>query len=310
MRLATVDIGTNSVLLLIVERSADGALQVVEEACLITRLGQGVDHARLLRPAAIERTLAALATYAARLSHWRVTRRAAVGTSALRDATNGAAFLAEAATLLGCPVEVISGLREAQLVLRGVSGTQAGAALEPGTVVIDVGGGSTELIAIGAEGALRPPLSLDLGSVRLTERYLRHDPPTADELAQLRHELRCALTPITADLPSPPARLIGVAGTVTTLAAIALGLDSYDGSRVDGVHLTLAQIDALAQRLARLPLEQRRTLPGLPAQRADVIVAGAILVAELLRQLRAESCAVSDRGVRWGLARELAAAEA
>lgn len=305
MRLATIDIGTNSVLLLVTEASPKGALQVLEQACLITRLGQGVDRERRLQPAAIERTLAALADYRARLAHWRVTRRAAVGTSALRDAANGPEFLGRAAQLLGCSVEVVSGLREAELVLRGVAG--ADAPLAPGTLVFDVGGGSTELITVGQDGAVDQPVSLDLGSVRLTERHLKQDPPAPAELEALRHDVRQALAALPTQLPHPPHRLIGVAGTLTTLAAIELGLASYDGSRVDGAHLTRGQIQQLARRLAALSLAERRRLPGLPAQRADVIVAGAALVDEIMQQLGADAVEVSDRGVRWGLARELAA---
>lgn len=304
MRLATIDIGTNSVLLLVAEASPQGALQGLEQACLITRLGQGVDRERRLQPAAIERTLAALADYRARLAHWRVTRRAAVGTSALRDAANGPEFLGRAAQLLGCSVEVVSGLREAELVLRGVADTDA--PLAPGTLVFDVGGGSTELITVGEDGAVDQPVSLDLGSVRLTERHLEQDPPAPAELAALRRDVRQALAAVPTRLPHPPHRLIGVAGTLTTLAAIELGLASYDGGRVDGARLTHGQIQQLARRLAALSLAERRRLPGLPAQRADVIVAGAALVDEIMQQLGADAVEVSDRGVRWGLARELA----
>ncbi|MBK8482527.1 MAG: Ppx/GppA family phosphatase [Proteobacteria bacterium] len=313
MSLATIDIGTNSVLLLVAEVSADGELHVLEQQCRITRLGQGVDRERRLLPAAIERTLAALSSYRDRLVHWGTGRRAAVGTSALRDAANGPDFLERATTLLGCPVEVVSGLREAELVVRGVA--PSAAPLAPGTIVFDVGGGSTELITVGQRGALLQPISLDLGSVRLSERHLAHDPPLAAELEALRQDVRQHLAarvgpqvkPLASPLAQPPRSLIGVAGTLTTLAAVELGLPSYDGGRVDGARLTQLQIQRLGRRLAALPLVERCQLPGLPAQRADVIVAGALLVDEIMQQLGASELEVSDRGVRWGLARELAA---
>jgi exopolyphosphatase/guanosine-5'-triphosphate,3'-diphosphate pyrophosphatase len=305
MRAATVDIGTNSVLLLIAERStAGGDPHVLFEDAIITRLGQGVDRQRRLQPDAIARTLEALRSYAARMEEKRVELRAAVGTSALRDAANGADFLQHAEAALGCPVDVIAGQREADLTLRGVASTFA--PMPRDTVVCDIGGGSTELIALGeADGVPLRRVSIDIGTVRLTERHIRHDPPSSAELAAVTNSIRESLADLGALLPTRAAQLIGVAGTVTTLLTIERAMETYDSAQVNGARLSRTQIRGLAERLAHLPLDERRRLPGLPPKRADVIVAGALLVAEVMDRLEVGTIFVCDRGVRWGLLYEL-----
>lgn len=300
-RVGAIDIGTNSVLLLIAERRGEELVPLVERAT-ITRLGQGVDRTRELAPEAVERTLDCLANYAGDLRAWGVATARAVGTSAMRDARGGAGFRERAAALLGFEPEVISGEEEARLsFVGGLSGLPIAAGEV--AVVFDIGGGSTEIVR-GRRGEveLEAAKSLDIGSVRLTERHVRHDPPARDELEAIDADVAAAL----ASAPRiEGARIVGVAGTVTTLAAIAAAIDPYDAGRVHGLELGLEQLEQVAERLASLPLTERTKLPGLSPKRADVIVAGARIAVAVARAAGASSLLVSDRGVRWGVAEAL-----
>ncbi len=298
---ATIDIGTNSVLLL-VARIDDRELQAVEERATITRLGEGVDDTRALAPAAIERTLACLEAYAKAIEEHGAGRVDVVGTSAMRDARGSESFRARARALLGVEPRVISGDEEARLTFRG---GQSGITVPQGPVLVfDIGGGSTELIR-GEKLEQRSAISLDVGSVRLTERHVRSDPPTADELARVGRDIDEALDRAGA-AALQPATLVGVAGTVTTIAAIALEVEPYDAARIHGARLGAGQIDAVVDLLARTPLAERTKLPGLSPKRADVIVAGAKICQRIVERAGAKEIIVSDRGVRWGLAEELA----
>jgi exopolyphosphatase/guanosine-5'-triphosphate,3'-diphosphate pyrophosphatase len=302
VRVATLDIGTNSVLLLIAEPGPNGLVPLFERAT-ITRLGEGVDRTKQLAPAACERTLRCAEEYARDIERFGVTRAAAVGTSALRDAEGGQAFTLELARVLGFTPEVIAGEREAALTFRGaLSGLDV---LGP-VAVFDVGGGSTEIVQgdVRADGAFsRDSVSLDIGSVRLFERHVTTDPPSADELARVRIDIERALA--TAPAPAPNSTLVGVAGTVTTLASIALELDIYDSARVHGARLTRRTVTTLAASLARVPLAERRRLTGLDPRRADVIIAGAAIVEAVMTWRDQDELVVSDRGVRFGLAEDL-----
>ncbi len=300
MRAATIDLGTNSVLLLVAERGEDGRLRALDERCLITRLGEGVDRTGRLSPEPCARTLRALEEYAEVMDRLGATRRAAIGTAVLRDAGESAAFVARAEATLGCPLEVVSGAREAALVLAGARGSFG--ELPAGTLLFDVGGGSCELILVRKGEPL--VTSLQLGAVRLTERHLASDPPRSGELAAARAGARRTL----ASLPPEytlTGEVIGLAGTVTTLATVELGLDRYDTERVNGLVLSRAQIAAQLARYASTTLEERRRIPGLEAARADIILGGALIVEEVLERFGAERLRVCDRGVRWGLLREL-----
>ena len=301
MKVAAIDIGTNSVLVLIAETRGDELSPLLERAT-ITRLGEGVDRARELAEAARARTLACLAEYAKDIERHAPDRVVAVGTSAMRDARGGPAFAKEAEGLLGVLPLVIDGEREAALTFRG---TLSGLGLGGRIAVFDVGGGSTEIVV----GELASPhaaptidsaQSVDIGSVRLFERHVRSDPPSASEVAGIKADVERAL----ATVPEMPAdaTLVGVAGTVTTLAAIASGIDPYDGARIHGSRLELDVIRDVGARLARLPLAERKKLPGLEPRRADVIVAGALLVERFVTWSKKTGIIVSDRGVRWGLA--------
>jgi exopolyphosphatase/guanosine-5'-triphosphate,3'-diphosphate pyrophosphatase len=306
MRVATIDIGTNTVLLLVAERGADGVLRPVEELATITRLGAGVDKARVLAPDAVARTRACLEGYAERVRALGAQRVAVVGTSAMRDAGGGEAVRAVVRERLGVEARVVSGDEEARLTFRGaLSGLALGGAPGAPVAVFDIGGGSTEVV-VGAPG--EPPAiafaeSFDVGSVRLTERFVRSDPPAAAEMEALARAAAEAFARVPAAVPGVP---VGVAGTMTTLAAVALALVPYDGARVHGHTMTRAELAAVVERLARLDVAARAAVPGMEPKRADVIVAGGVIALALLAKWGADAVRISDRGVRWGLAEELA----
>ena len=295
-RLASVDIGTNSVVLLVVDRHEE-ALQWLHEEFSIPRLGQGVDRSGRLAPEAVERTLAALRSFASTLERLGVERCVAVGTAVLRDAGEAAAARRSMEQILGCAVEIVSGRREAELALAGVQGSLG--PLAPGTLVFDVGGGSTELV-LSADAGPGEMISLELGSVRMTERFLRSDPPRPGELAPLRAAVGRQLAALPAS-PWTAAHLVGLAGTVTTLATMHLALEKYDTEQVNGLWLTKEQIEDRIQELAGQTLDQRKEVVGLSPGRADIIITGACIVAELMERFDCARLQVSDRGVRWGL---------
>lgn len=298
-RVGAIDIGTNSVLLLVAERGEDGVTRAVRERATITRLGEGVDRSGEIAPDARERTLACLRGYAEELAELGVTVVGAVGTSAMRDARGGAAFADAAAEVLGVRPRVISGDEEARLTF---AGSLSGLACDGPVAVFDVGGGSTEIV-VGEAGIPRSTISLDIGSVRLSERHVRSDPPSADELAAIRVDVDRALASVE-KLPMG-VTLVGVAGTVTTLAAFALDLHPYDGARVHGATLDVRVIHDASARLAAMTLAGRRRARSIDPKRADVIVAGAALVERVIAWASVGAIVVSDRGVRWGLALDL-----
>lgn len=296
---AAIDIGTNSVLLLVAHTGAEagGALSVLEERATVTRLGEGVDRTRTLGAAAMERTRACLQAYAQAVRAHRVSQCAIVGTSAMRDAAGSDAFRKEIEDLFGVPVRTLSGTEEAELTFRGaLSGLSVP---REEASVFDIGGGSTEIVSSTYAH------SFDIGSVRLHERHLKSDPPTAAELARLRDDAQAILSPLASDPRARRKYLVGVAGTVTTLAAVDGAISPYDGARVHGYTLTRGDVEAVAARLASLPVRSRSVLPGLDPKRADVIVAGAYVTLAVLDALGADRFVVSDRGVRWGLVEEM-----
>lgn len=296
-RFAAIDVGTNTVLLLVVERRGKELVPVLERA-EITRLGRGVDGSGVLEPAAIRDTVAVLAGYAREARALGAEDIACVATSAARDARNGAEFFAATRGASGLSPEVISGDEEARLVW--LTAWRDFGDAGHGLAVLDVGGGSTEFI-VGEGPALRGRMSLQLGAVRLTERHVRQNPVPPGELAALRDAARRGLEPLGALLPAPGARLVGVAGTVTTLSAVAQGLPHHDAQKVHGARLTVGEIEALIARMAGLTVAERAALPGMEPKRADVIVGGAVVVAEAMLRSGIDPLIVSDRGVRWGL---------
>jgi exopolyphosphatase/guanosine-5'-triphosphate,3'-diphosphate pyrophosphatase len=306
MRVATIDIGTNTTLLLVAERQADGSLVAVEDHAVITRLGQGVDRTKRLAPEAVARTKEALERYAGIIRAAGASKIAVVGTSAMRDAGGSEDLRAFIQDRLGVEPRVIGGDEEAELAF---TGALSGLGLTGEVVVFDVGGGSTEVVHgfIDASGASTRSYarSFDVGSVRLTERHVRSDPPAARELDAVRADAERAFSAVPAfETKHSP---VGIAGTMTTLAAVALGMQSYDGARVHGHVMKVAELRGVVDRLAAAPLEARRETPGLEPKRADVIVAGGLVALAFLARLGASTVMISDRGVRWGLARALCA---
>lgn len=299
MTLATIDIGTNTTLLLVA--SACGPdVTVLEERAEITRLGRGIGHNGALDGEAIARTLAVLREFAAAARRHQA-RIAAIGTEALRRAPNAAAFLDPAAEILGTQIEVIDGEREAALTFRAVVASFPDLQTGP-LAVVDIGGGSTEIVlASGGQVSFRT--SLPLGSVRLTEAFIHHDPPTAAERAATADAIDSAIRGV--PFPQQRTTLVGVAGTVTSVAAMALGLASYDPARVHGYRLTRVDLDREIARLAAATQVERERMVGLDPRRADVILAGAMILERIAATARVTEVRVSDRGIRWGLFHEL-----
>jgi exopolyphosphatase/guanosine-5'-triphosphate,3'-diphosphate pyrophosphatase len=300
-RVAAVDLGTNSTRLLVADVE-DGRVEEVERRLTITRLGEGVDERRRLLPLPIARVRNCLTDYRRVVERLGAGRTLAIATSAVRDAENGEAFLGEVEWSYGFATRLLSGDEEALLTLRGVT---TGRRLEPATLVLDVGGGSTELV-VGGPGGVDFHLSLDIGCVRLTERHFRADPTEAGEIDACAKAVRALLAERIPDGVGAAAA-IGVAGTVTTLAALDLGLDAYDPERIHGHRLPARGVDAELRRLAALPLAERRRVPALEPERAPVIVAGAVVVRETLAHFGLSELEASERDLLHGAA--LAAAE-
>lgn len=291
--LAVVDVGSNSIRLFLCA-GVTGGLPAGPRWTQVTGLRRGAGADGRIAGAAIARLSACLAGYGRRIAAAGSPPVVAVGTSAVRDAPNRDGVAAVVAMRLGASLAVLAGEREATLAYRGAL---LAVPAVPAAAVIDVGGGSTELVA-GVAGRPRRVVSLDLGSTRCTEAMLSGDPPAPEGLARLRatvaRQVDARFGPL-ADVP-----LVGVAGTVTSLAAIELG--GYDPIAVHGRELTLARIDALVDRLAAAPLAERRALPGLDPKRAETIVAGAAIVAAATRAMGADRLTVSERDILDGIA--------
>ncbi|MES1205256.1 MAG: Ppx/GppA family phosphatase [Pseudomonadota bacterium] len=310
--IATIDVGTNTTLLLVARAQpqlrAPGASEpeVLEEAAEITRLGRGIGGDGRLGREGIDRTLAALSHYADRARH-HGAEVAAIGTEALRRAPNAQDFLAPARDILGVPIEVIAGDREAALTFRATAESFPAEVRGGRVAVIDIGGGSTEIV-VADRGVVAFRASLPLGSVRLHERHVRDDPPSARDALAIDGEVNAALAGAAAAFAGGPLDLlVGVAGTVTSLAAMVLGLASYDATRVHGFDLSIADLDAQIARLRTATQSERERIVGLDPRRADVIFAGALLLRGIARRAGRDGIRVSDRGIRWGLYHERAA---
>jgi exopolyphosphatase / guanosine-5'-triphosphate,3'-diphosphate pyrophosphatase len=300
-RVGVVDLGTNSTRLLVADVE-NGSVRELERRLAITRLGEGVDERRQLLPQAIARARNVLVDYRRAMENLEAERMLALGTSAVRDAENGEAFLGEIEWSYGIRTRLLSGDEEALLTFRGVT---SGRPLAENTFVVDVGGGSTELILAGSEG-ISFHESLDLGCVRLTERFLRSDPPSAHELTECAGYVQSLLNE---HIPPGVAatRAIGVAGTVTTLATLDLGLEEEDPEVIHGHALTAASVADQLGRLSTVPVAKLREWRGLHPERAPVIVAGGVVVLETLRYFGFEKFEVSEHDLMHGAA--LAAAE-
>jgi exopolyphosphatase/guanosine-5'-triphosphate,3'-diphosphate pyrophosphatase len=299
-RLASIDLGTNTVLLLIADIQPDGSFLVVDERARITRLGEGVDRTGLLGEAAQDRSLAALRDYARRCQTLGVDEVVIVGTSALRDAGNRDAFIDRLEQECGWTLRVLSGEEEAHYAFVAVC---RGLDLQGQEVLaIDVGGGSTELMW-GKHGALRAWVTMQLGSVRLTERYLIDDPPRDEECRQVTSAVDLELQRQCSGprWSAAPPTTVGIAGTFTTLAALAQGLKTYSHSDVHGSQLARSELARLIALFKSRSIVQRRQIPGLDPGRADVILAGSLLVESIITFFDIDQILISDQGVRYGI---------
>ena len=295
--LAALDVGSNTVLMLVAELSA-GTVRPLADFMKITRLGRGVDRTGMLDPGAMALTLDAIVEFVEKARALGARKILTAGTAAMRDAHNGSEFIDQVRRRAGVDLQIISGETEAQLnylaAIRGLKIDPAQAML-----IVDIGGGSTELIRCEA-GAQPAMVSLQIGSVRLTERLVGHDPPAKEERAEIYDTVGKHLAALGWD-KFRPASLVGVAGTVTTIAAVAKGLGTQDHSTLHGLRLPIQQVADTAVRLFKLTVEERRQLPSMIQGRADVICAGAAILDCIARFFRAENVIVSDQGVRWGL---------
>lgn len=292
---AIIDIGTNTLLLLIV----DAQLRPVADVCRFGRLGQGLDASGQLAEDAIARSLDILREYRALIDEHRAKPVTVVATQAVREAANAAAFVGPAQDIVGARVEVISGAREAELAFLAVSRTFPELAGSP-YLVVDVGGGSTEVVSTDGE-RVRSAVSLPIGAVRLSERYLKHDPARPDEVRAMMTDIDTRLAAL--DLPRG-VPVVGTAGTATTIAAIAKGLTRHDPERVTGVRVTPMAVEAQLARMLTQTVAERRATRGIEPQRADVIAGGVAIYARVLQRVDAPLLITCDRGIRWGLAYE------
>lgn len=290
-RYAAVDIGTNTVLMLVAEQAGDGALTILRDEHNIARLGEGVDAQRNISPAAIGRARDILLSYRQICTDAGVTAIDAVATSAVRDAGNREEVLRALGEALGAPVRVIPGDEEARLSFLGSA--DAGRLC----TVIDIGGGSTEYIT-GQSGTLHERTSLDIGAVRLTERWFSTLPPAQEDAEKARRDIRSHLE----TLPYiDRGTLIGVGGTFTTLAAMDLELDTFDADAVHNHLLTRAAVSRLTEYLVTSPLEVLLGNPAVHPKRADILPAGALILEESLKFFGADRCLASTRGLRYGV---------
>lgn len=298
-RVAAIDVGTNSTRLLVAESHPDG-FRPIDRRMTITRLGQGVGRTRALAPDALQRTLATIADYAAACGEYEVQRLRVTGTSAVRDARNREEFFTAVRKLTGRDPELLTGESEARATFLGATSD-----LEDGPVlVVDIGGGSTELIFGSAEPERL--VSLDVGCVRMFEKHLLSDPPAERELDDMRAEVDSFLVEAKDALEVPAGtRLVGVAGTVTQLATLKAGVPVYDPDVNHHAVLTHGDVRRLARRLASLTYEQRKQVRGLEPGRVDVIVAGAEILLRVMEVYDAPEVLVSERDILDGLVLEL-----
>jgi exopolyphosphatase/guanosine-5'-triphosphate,3'-diphosphate pyrophosphatase len=297
VRVAVVDIGTNSTRLLVAEVDG-GAVRELQRESIVTRLGEGVDATGRLGDGPQGRVFAALDEYAAAIERHGAGLRTAVMTSAVRDAANGAEFAATVRDRYGLDGRTLSGDEEARLTFLGATTGRDGTPL----LVIDIGGGSTELV-VGAGGAVEFHVSTQTGVVRHSERYLRSDPPEASELQPLAADARASIEAAApADMRERAGAAVAVAGTATSCAAIDLELDPYDAARVEGHRLGRERLEALLARLAALTLAERRGVTGLDPARAPTIVAGVVILLEVLGAFGLDAVEISERDILWGVA--------
>lgn len=297
MRVAAIDVGTNSTRLLVAQEQP-GGFRSLDRRMTITRLGEGVNELRALAPEALKRTFSTIADYAAVCGEYEVERLRVTGTSAVRDACNRVDFFDGVERLTGQKPDLLSGEEEARATFRGVV-SDLGRDDDP-ILVVDIGGGSTELVA--GTDVPQDLVSLDIGCVRMLEKHLHSDPPTEEELHALRDDVLRELTGARSRLTvAPGARLVGVAGTVTQLATLKVGLPIYDPDVTHHMVMSHGDVRLLSKRLASLPYDKRSRIKGLEAGRVDVIVAGAQILLQVMEVFDAAEVLVSEKDILDGL---------
>ena len=304
MRLAGVDIGTLTCRLLIADLLPGGRLNELHSERRILRLGEGVDQAKTLSVAAMDRVIACLREWREVIESYRVEASTAVATSAVRDASNRGEFLDRVKREAGFEVEIITGDEEARRTLLGIRSGLPDSVTD--VLALDIGGGSTEFILdrLGRKPVVR---SIDIGVVRLCERFLHHDPPTDEEVRAAREWVRKETGAAVAGMENfQTATFVGTAGTITSLAAMAQKLPAYEPARIHNYSLELDTILELEQLLLSRKRSDRVGLPGLEKGREEVIAAGAIIIRTVMETLGIEDCLVSDLGLREGILIELA----
>ena len=298
-RFAAIDVGTHSVLMLVAERCPGGGLRQVLDLAKVTRLGQGLDSTGNISPEAAERTLSCIKEFLDQGETAGVIGRVAVGTLCLRNAANAEWFVRRASDELDLRIEIIEGSEEARLTYLGVMQDLPEDSTRP--AVFDVGGGSTEII-FGGRSLLSSRQSLEVGASRATEAFLTGDPPSPEALHALLNQME--EKPFRRLKAEAYDSLLGVGGTVTSMAAVELGLEEYDATRVQGLVLSRSQVAAQMERFRAANLIERKAVVGLDPARADVILGGIAVVYGLMRRLGADSFVVSARGLRHGLLAE------
>ncbi|MFD9322166.1 exopolyphosphatase [Streptomyces sp. NPDC057456] len=311
-RVAAVDCGTNSIRLLVADADPEtGELVDLDRRMTIVRLGQGVDRTGRLAPEALERTFAACREYAAAIKEYGAQRLRFVATSASRDAENRDEFVRGVLDILGVEPEVITGDQEAEFSFNGATKELKGRAdLAKPFLVVDIGGGSTEFVV--GDDRVRAARSVDVGCVRMTERHLVvdgkvTDPPTAGQIAAMRADIEAALDLAERTVPLREAHtLVGLAGSVTTVAAIALGLDAYDSTKIHHARIGVDRVRSISDDLLEATHAQRAAYPAMHPGRVDVIAAGALVLLAIMERIGAEEVVVSEHdildGIAWSIA--------
>ena len=313
-RVAAIDCGTNSIRLLVADVPADGGAHTdVVRRMEIVRLGQGVDATGRLAPEALERTRRALEGYAATIRELGATAVRMVATSATRDAANRDDFTAMVVDTLGQEPDVVPGREEAELSFLGATAALDAAAQAHGNppprqpfLVVDIGGGSTEFV-LGDSSGVRAARSVDIGCVRLTERHLHSDPPTADEIQRTEADIRAALALVVEEVPvGEAASLVGLAGSVTTVAALALELPEYDPVAIHGSRIPVSGVRSVTAGLLTATRARRAALPVMHPGRVDVIGAGALVLRVVMDAFALDEVVVSEHDILDGIALRLA----
>ncbi|GAB3954088.1 Ppx/GppA phosphatase family protein [Streptomyces sparsus] len=310
-RVAAVDCGTNSIRLLVADIDpATGRFRELDRRMEIVRLGQGVDRTGRLAPEALERTFAACRTYAEVIRTLGATRVRFVATSASRDAENRDDFVRGVKEILGVEPEVVTGDQEAEFSFTGATRELAGTSLTGPWLVVDIGGGSTEFVT--GDSGVRAARSVDIGCVRLTERHLVSDgavsdPPSPEQIAAIRADIEAALDLAAATVPLGEANtLVGLAGSVTTVAAVALGLDAYDPAAIHHSRIPLDRVREISDHLLRATHDERAAMPVMHPGRVDVIGAGALILLAIMERTGAREVVVSEHDILDGIAHSTA----